>query len=399
LKGQKFLLHKFEADDFAGQKLTVNGLVSVDMSQAKPFLQGDVNLGDLVWKSSNVKKPKSSGAKWSSEPIASGWLNSVSMDMAVSANSILYEGWNLSKPSLKVVMNDGVLDLQSLKAGLYDGHINASGALRSMSNDAGFIVDGEASVNKVNMEPLVKSLAGTQLLKGRGEVSLSVDARGSGASMKALVASLAGQGRVSGSSIVLDGVDINRFARALSEDAKPGDTVLNLWKGTTGRGSTSFETLDGAYDIKNGVVGLQKLLLDGPRASINTTGQIDLPAWTIKTAHLMSVKDRDDVPPFTVNISGSLDNPGQTFAQGALNDYLSRKIQRKLEKVLGGKLGEKLDSKLGLDGVLNGVLGGTSAPVAPVNDNQEPQQQQEQEAPQQVRPEDVVEDLLKGFLR
>jgi hypothetical protein len=96
-----------------------------------------------------------------------------------------------------------------------------------------------------------------------------------------------------------------------------------------------------------------------------------------------------------------LDNPGQTFAQGALNDYLSRKIQRKLDKVLGGKIREQLGGSPALNSVLQGVLGGVvpSQPT-PANDNATSQpQEQEQQAPQEVRPEDVVEDLLKGFLR
>lgn len=400
-KDEKLSVKQFEVDDFSGHTFALNGAVSVDMAGAKPYLMGDIDLGDFVWDQKHAKAQKTSGAKWSSEPIASGWLKSMDMDMAVKANSILYQGWALSKPSIKVSMKDGALFVKSLNAGLYDGQIAASGQLRSMANDAGLTITGKAQVDKVNMEPLVKSLAGTQILKGLGSVSLNVDLNGAGASMNACMSSLVGQGAVSGSGIVLDGVDINRFARALSEEAKPGDTVLNLWKGTTGRGSTSFDTLDGAYVINEGVVDLQRLLLDGVRASIDTTGKINLPQWTVQTAHKMTVKDREDVPPFTVNISGSLDNPGQTFAQGALNDYLSRKIQRKLDKVLGGKIREQLGGSPALNSVLQGVLGGVvpSQPT-PANDNATSQpQEQEQQAPQEVRPEDVVEDLLKGFLR
>lgn len=402
--------------DLAGASL--EGSVKFDGSGALPHLSGDLNFGRLVLQSSkksssggssggqgggspSAKAP--SGGKWSSAPLAADWLHDFTADFAVKADSILYEGWDMDKPSLAFSLKDGRMDIRDLKAGLYDGTISVVGALSSAGKGQPVSVSGTTSIDKVNMEPLVQSLAaGQKLVKGSGLVSLTSDVSGTGASMKALIGSLKGQGSVSGSNIVLEGIDVQRFVRALSDDAKPGDTLTHLWKGTAQGGSTSFETLDGAYVINNGIVDIQKLLLDGPRAAIDTTGQVNLPAWTIKTAHKMSVKDRTDVPPFTMHIEGSLDNPANTFGQGAINDYLQRKIQRKLEKVLGGDIGSKLDEKLGLDGVLKGVLGGGAAqepaPV-PANDNVPPAQQQDAPPAQQqeIDPEEAVRDIIKGL--
>ncbi len=417
----------------AGQSYTMKGIsgnlsgtevagdARFDMGGAKPSLQGALKFGRLVLESvkgsgggsSSAASAPKSGGKWSSAPMDSAWLHSMNADLDIAASSLLYEGWDMKSPSIKMMLKDGVATVSDLQAGLYDGQIGLKGTLSSATPKSPLSLDGAVSIAKVNMEPLVGSLFGNRIIKGQGEINMNTNVKGSGGSMAALMGSLAGQGSVNGSNIVIEGIDVTRFVRALSDVSKPGDSVLNLWKGVGNGGSTAFDTLDGAYVIENGIVTFQKMLLDGPRAAIDTTGSLNLPNWTINTEHKMSVKDRDDVPPFTVKMNGSLDNPAQSMGQGAINDYLQRKLQDKLGKVIGDKLGA--DNPL--SGVLGGLLGAPAAKApaaapapAPANDNAAPvEQQQQEEAPQeqapapaqeqQITPEDAVKGLLNEFLR
>src|SRR5690606_25014728 len=103
-----------------------------------------------------------------------------------------------------------------------------------------------------------------------------------------------------------------------------------------------FDTLDGAFTINEGVVNLQKMDLDGTQAKIATRGTVDLPRWMLATTHEITLYERTDIPPFKININGPLDNPGQTFAQGVLNDYINRKVERKIQNLITDKLGDKL---------------------------------------------------------
>jgi len=236
----------------------------------------------------------------------------------------------------------------------------------------------------------------------------------------ALIYDLSGAGTVKGEDVLLDGVDVTRFVRALSLDSKPGDTVMGLWKGSTKGGQTAFETLDGAFTIKEGVVTLDKMDLDGAKAAIKTTGTVNLPNWTLSTKHSMSVKGEgnapSDVPPFEIKVSGSLDNPAQDMAKGVLNDYLNQKIQRKLGDLLSKKLGGSWGKKLGLPTVNNAPTPPANTPnaaeVVPSgsdgsaesvdwgnsekasNDNEPPEQQ----SPEFADPADLAEEAIKGVL-
>lgn len=361
----KIIVKKVDADNVAGNALNINSDITIDMSGAKPYLQGSLALGELKWRGQKTAAQKKGTERWSSAVLDLTALDSVNMDFDVSAKSIDYEGWILSAPSIKLALKDGALNVSELKAGLYDGQFVGS-ALVQQQNGA-VNLSSTYALSEVQIEPLVKSFAGNSILKGSGGVSVNGDVKSSGASVKALIGALSGQGKVNGRNIILQGIDVQRFVRALSDEAKPGDSLLNMWKGVGSGGSSQFATLDGSYSINNGVISFNDILLDGDAAAINTSGHVNLPAFTIASEHEMSVKNRDDVPSFTVKLSGPLDNPAQTFGQGLLQDYLQRKIQRKLQKELGDKINKELGNNP-IGNVLQGVLGGGSAASGNNND-------------------------------
>jgi AsmA protein len=372
-----------------------------DGSAAVPALSGALAFGDLVMITEHGRAtgatasgaaagqagPARTGAsRWSAEPLDVSWMRGFNADLDLKANSLVYDHWNLKNAALKFTLRDGVLDVPNLSSGLFGGSMAVTANVQAPAQSAGALtMRSTASFKDVNVEDLVKGFVGIPLIKGQGRVTMDMAMSGSGTSQRALVNALAGNGTMTGREIVLEGFDLTRFAEALSEETKPGDSLLGLWKGTIKGGSTAFDTLDGAYTMNNGIADISKLNLDGPQALLATRGQVNLPAWTIQTAHTITLKEKPDVPPFTVNISGSLDNPGNTFAQGAINDYLSRKINRKLESIIG--------DKLGLPG-----LGGGAPPQAPLEgDSGEaaPSDAPGQSAP---TPEEAIGNVLKGLL-
>ncbi len=392
--------------DMAG--IPVQGAISLDLDGQRPYMKGDLTMGDVVVVSAGGQKsatPPASSApgatRWSREALNNAWMQSFDYDFNIKAKSINYEGWNLNAPVIVSSLKSGTLSLESLEGKLYDGTIALTGTLKPLGKDGGYTMNGDAKLARVSLEPLVASLAGNRILQGKGLIDLDADIATSGISPAALIYGLSGQGTTNGESIVLEGFDLVRFARAMSDETKPGDTVLGVWKSSTKGGSTEFDTMDGSFQINEGIVHITKLDLDGPRAFLNTKGNIDLPKFYITTEHTITLKE-EEVPPFPIKISGPLDNPTQTFGQGVLNDYLSRKVGRKLEGLLG--------DKLGIPG-LGGQQQPAPAPVpaatpdqpVQVDPNAAPTEQAPAPAPQQepqkIKPEDAVKGLLKGLLQ
>ncbi len=399
--GQTYKLADVKGD-LAGT--TIQGNATVDLSKTKPMLKGDLKFGKINIESSvttNNAAQQSTAERWSKQTIDTSALHSLNADVNISAASLTYGPWPLQSPSMRVKLNEGTLDISGLQAGLFDGKIGMDATVKSASTSSQPInVTGKANLNNVAVSKLIVALSGTQLIKASGKVSTDAEINATGSSAHALVNNLGGKGTVSGNAIVLNGVDVTRFAKALSSETKPGDTVLGVWKGTTKGGSTSFDTLDGNFDIANGIVNIRKMDLDGPKSAITTKGIVSLPQWTLDTKHTITVKPVDaetpaDVPPFEMSFKGSLDNPAQTFGQGVLQDYLNRKINRKVEGLIKDKLGEKLGIPMANDNKQNDVApsGGDGAAEQPAKQQENPKDLKD------IEPEDVVKDVLKGLLQ
>ena len=395
--GKSYSLTKLKGD-LSGA--TVHGNLNLNLSNKVPSIDGSLEFGELRMQSvveakggsskssassgSSSSAPKTS-ARWSKEIINASALHSVNLDLDLKAKKIQYGTWPLLNPSVKLLLKDGDLSIKGLKAGVFGGDVAMDASVKSVAQARQPVhFTSESRFNNVDIGSLATSLIGTKLVKvtGRGDLNLNIDS--SGASSAALIHDLSGGGVVDAKNIVLDGVDVVRFVRALSDESKPGDTVLGLWKGTTKGGQTQFDTLDGAFSIKGGVVNLEKMDLDGPRAAIQTRGSINLPNWTLATKHKLIAKGTEevpsDIPPFEITFNGSLDNPAQTFGQGLLQDYLNRKLQRKFNSLLSDQLGlPSNDNK-------------------PQNNIDEVDQKQQQPKQKQPEPEDVMEDVLKGVL-
>ncbi len=389
-KGSTYTLQDIKGD-LSGTSVT--GSMVLDLGANVPSVKGALDFGKVSLESVMTSNSnKSSSARWSKEPISTAALHSVNADVSLTAQSITYGAWPLVKPKMKLTLKNGVLDITDLTSGVFDGNIALTSRVKSSKEARSPIhFENTSEFKNVDLGKLSKALLGTNLVKISGKGNLNINLKSAGVSPAALIYDLAGTGVVKGSDIILDGVDVTRFVRALSDESKPGDTVLGLWKGSTKGGQTAFDTLDGAFVIENGIVNINSMNLDGQKARIDTVGTIDLPKWYLSTKHKMSIKGTEetpsDVPPFEMTLKGSLDNPAQTFGQGVLEDYLGRKVQRKLNDLIS--------KKLGLPGNDNAKQ--NSEPAA----GGEPQQNQNSEQEQQKAPdlEDAAGKVLEGVLK
>lgn len=385
--GQRYTLKNLKGD-LSG--VSVQGDLDINLAGTLPKVKGNLNFGSINLASIMTQGSQKGGNKqsigqsstsvrWSKSPIDTSALHAVNINLSLSAKKIEYGAWPLIKPSLTVDLNNGALSITDLKAGLFGGNIDFSTSVKSVSKPRQPIhFESVMKVNNANLGLLSAALLGKKILKVSGKGNLSMNLKSSGASPAALIHDLAGKGVVSGRNITLDGVDVERFARALSEDSKAGDSILGLWNGASKGGTSHFETLDGNFSIKEGIVHLNKMDLDGASTAIETRGGvINLPKWTLATKHKVIVKGIDgqpsDVPPFEISFNGSLDNPAQTFGQGLLQDYLNRKIQRKLSDLLSKKFGKPSN--------------GNAAPASDHNGNSKP-----------ADVEDIAGEAIKGIL-
>ncbi len=394
--------------DLAGASTT--GGIRIDASGAKPNVAGTLRIGDLVLKSakgaasgssagqSSGNSSSAGGGKWSSAAMDTGWLHAANANFDIAANSIAYETWDLKKPALKVSIQNGVMNISDLQAGLYDGQIGMTAAVSSTSPKAPMNVKSAAKIDNINLGSLAKALSGTRRIDATGDVSFDFDVSGVGGSQKALVRSLGGEANLSGTDVVMKGFDLAGLAQALAESNKPLPRIQQILSASTSGGETAFDTIKGAYAIESGVVNISSMAMDGPAALITSTGAVSLPKWYMDTNHQVTLKNAPDVDPVDVEIKGSLDNPGNTFGKGLFEGFITKRITEKLPEILGDDVTKKLQ-QFGIFAPKQEPAAGEPAPVNDAAPAQPAEPLQPQPKTQDEQAQEAIEGLLKGLLQ
>lgn len=384
----------------------VAGALGYDGSGAKPYISGDLKLGSLTLKSNKgsggpASGSSSSGAgKWSSDVIDTAFLHAVNADFNISAQSLQYETWEMNSPSIKLSLKDGTLNVQDLQAGMFDGQIGLKAQLASSAANAPLSLSTQADIQNINLASLAYALSGTRQIQADGTVSFNANVSGSGASQKAIVSFLAGDAALSGTDVVMKGFNLTAITNAVERDNR--ENILAAVQ-SLGSGSTAFDTVSGTYVVNNGIVNIQSMAMNGPSASIVSTGSASLPAWTMDTTHTVSFNQTDKLDPFTFAIRGPIDKPLNTFGNIG-KDILQAQAGKFIQKQIQDRLGDTdIGQKLQQFGVLPDAATGTQRQQAPAaNDTTEPAAgvETQPQHQQQVDPaQQAIEGVLKGLLR
>ncbi|GJL85381.1 MAG: hypothetical protein DHS20C02_11560 [Micavibrio sp.] len=404
----------------------LEGGFEVETGGAKPQMIGSFKLGDLVIDTptkgaskassggggasgSSSKGSQGGDVRWSREAINTVWMHSANADFDVVAKSITYGKWKLQNPVLKAKLNNGVLDISQLDAGLFGGKMALNANIKSSENPRQPIhIKGTSQLRDVSVEQLFLALSGNKVVKGKGNVSMDVNMGAAGISPAALVYDLNGKGSVTGKDLVLEGYDLTRFAAAMSDDTKLKNNVSEIWGGTQG-GTTTFDTMDGTFTASEGVINVTKLDLESEKLAVAAKGTINLPRWWIDMPALITMKPPYDIPPYTIPIEGPLDNP-KAVTQNVLGNFLTRKLERKLIKEIGGEsndIGNLLGKVLNVPQQKQPQPVPTPEKVAPSGGEEaaqpppaaEPEAQPVQSQPEQPKTqEQETEELIRGVI-
>lgn len=385
----------------------IKGNVEARLSGAKPQIKATMAIGELpIDKLLGLEAQNTQGAtrgstqsnqnvRWSRNAINTAALQMFDVDFQATADQLSYGLWALDKAAVNMSLKNGVLDITQLDGGFSGGQIALSAKVASGTQERQPLnVNGKLLAQDVQLQELVRALSGSKLISATGKVTLDTSIQTSGLSPAALVFALQGQGKLDGDAIVFEGFDLARLSRALGgAGSSVSENFTRVLDASLAGGNTKFDSLDGAYTIKEGVVNVDKMILEGEDAIVNTTGDVNLPLWTVNLTSTVQLKEPEDAPPLTASFKGPLDRPAQTFGQNAMNQF----FKKQLEGAVLNPLLENIDD----GGLLRNLLGvpapQKAAPQkAPAsNDNAPPAPQAQPSAPSA---DDQVDGLIRGLL-
>lgn len=400
---------------------TIAGTVKADLSGAKPDVTANLKLGDfpidklLGIEAGNkrgtvqaaprsAQTPAQTGgdsARWSRNAINTDWMHKNNLSLNATATSASYGTWAFSNADIAMNLRNGTLDISKFTGKMYGGDMafNAKITSGATARDP-LTISGKADLDRVSLQEFVSSFSGARLLRARGSVNVDADFAAIGLSPSALVFSLSGKGTATGSDLVMEGFDLARMSRTLAQPSSSGtENIQNLLGATMSGGSTAFDKLDGAFTIREGVITLSKMDLIGKDANIITTGNVNLPLWTIDMKSAVKLAEPEDAPTLDFVFRGPLDSPGQTFGRSVLDGYLRQKFVAPLQDKLQNKLQEEIGDRLNIPGLFGAAPKAAPTPTpAPAPEGQPQESQAAPQQPQQQAPA-TPEDALRGLLQ
>ncbi len=259
---------------------------------------------------------------------------------------------NIKARNVRVSFNaaHGKVDIAPHSADLYGGQVSGSASLNASSNRIAL----KESLRGINVDPLIKDIAGKEMIEGRGDVSLDIATQGD--TVTAMKKSLSGTAGAVLRDGAIKGINIAQTLR--SAKAKLGGDVTQAASATD---KTDFSELSASFKIANGVARNDDLAAKSPFLRLGGNGDIDignsqlnyvLKASVVGTAAGQGGKETDALKGLTVpvRVSGPFDKPAfklelanlvSDAAKARLEDKkqeIKEKTQQKVQDQLKGKL-------------------------------------------------------------
>ena len=281
-KGQTY---GFSASEIVFDEITGEGQFAADLTGSKPRLSGKLDLAEMnltPYLPAPTQDAQGGGAdgsgggdggdgggpaQWNDDPIDLSALHTVNVDFDLSVAGIQARDVTVGRTAMQMQLQDGRLQADLSELNLYDG----AGKGRVVVNAR----QDTPSIAKVfqltglNAKPFLTDVAGFERLEGTGAIQLDVQA--SGKSQKALVENLDGTGAINFQDGAITGINLAQMVR----------NVKSAFQNPGGTQKTDFAELSGSFDITDGVLKNDDLLLLNPLLRVRGDGQADIGARTV----------------------------------------------------------------------------------------------------------------------
>ncbi len=270
-----------------------------------------------------------------------------SFDMAgdINAAQLIMNRLKIENIAIKLNQQRGFLKIEPIKGlaynGNYLGHIRID-ARKQHGNTP--VISANEQLSNVNIGPVIQTITGKDALTGKGNVSAVLTTRGQ--SIRALKQTLNGEIKISLADGVLKGIDIVNVIKDTYAKYKNQRATTSTGTGT-GKQETPFTNMKVSFQVRNGIMNSNDLIIDSALPRVKGKGTINLNNntidYTLRTSldksivELVGMRKELVGVPLRINLNGNLASPSYNV------DWL-RTIGRVLEKTQKKKL---LDSLFG----------------------------------------------------
>ena len=253
---------------------SITGDIVIDTAPRVPRVSGTLDVGHLDWDKlggGGAKPAAQAGASggWSDAAIALDGLKAADANLKIASAGFDAGGFALGQGRYDLTLRAGVLTLVYRDVALYGGKVSGRTSLDASGRTPR--VSQNMTISGVDMKALLAAGMGVDRITGTG--SLKLDVSSQGASMKAIMSGLAGQGSSTVRDGEITGVDLVAVSRSIKSALTPNATGRNA--------KTPFSEAGGSFTLARGVLRNNDFRLINPRVRLDGNGEVDIGAQTI----------------------------------------------------------------------------------------------------------------------
>ena len=350
---------KFSQAQIAMDNIKGQGEFAVDMSAAKPFVTGLMDLDGLdlapYMAAYSAQNPTGEIQPWSTAPINTAPLRAVNGDFRLNTPNIKTDRLTMGQSEITTKLRGGVMTTNMPNIALYGGLgrmiaiLDGSQAEPQVSLDIG--------LNDLNSNRFLASAAG--FTQAEGELGSSFKITGRGASQAAIMKSLNGAGDFKLVDGLIKGVDLTALLTGLEQAL----TNRSIPSGIGPSHLTKFKDLAGLVKIENGVASINKFSLEGLGVLAEGGGQIDLGNQSIDFSlrPRLTGESASNIAAFgiPIEIKGGFGSAKVGLDTDMLGQIAAERARAEASKLIKNQVGGTVGD------ILGGVVGGTSETDTP----------------------------------
>jgi AsmA protein len=275
-------------------------------------------------------------------------LNGLDLKGAIRIGALQVSKLKLTQLDAKLDLADGRVDIAPLRLTLYQGAASGSAMLNANGNSLAL----KQNLSGVSINPLLRDLAGKDLLEGRGSVVLDLATHGD--SVSAMKKSLSGNASISLRDGAIKGINLAQRLREFKDKLGAADDTTQQARAGE---KTDFSELTASLKIAGGVAHNDDLAMKSPFLRLGGAGEIDIGAGRMNYLARTSVvgtsagqggKELSQLQGLTVpvRVSGPFANLAYKIEVDSLVRDAARAKLDETKKELKGKLEDKARDKL-----------------------------------------------------
>ncbi len=251
--------------------------INADQLNFDPFLNIPSQQQNTAMQASNTAAAKDNSSVNPADISPKMYWYNTSWQGSLSIGNLTLNRMHFNNLAVSTSNTNGNIQLSPISATFYKGQLNGKGSANISQGTASYAFQGAAK--NIQLGPLLKDLTGKRPLEG--EANLSAQLSTQGTQHAALIRQLNGTGQFTVAKGKLYGFNLDSLVNQVARFVGQGKIKKPTLK--TGK-QTNFNRLTASFNIKQGVVSNNDLLLQAQQAMATGSGQINLVNHTINYA-------------------------------------------------------------------------------------------------------------------